>query len=109
MRSPVIAGSALARWRLPVAALAPTRWRLPVVAVMLAIFSIGWLDPHERTREANRLFTAGKYDAAAAAYNEALVDHPDSPLLHFNLGDAAYKQGKYDDAINAFQQVDSQH
>lgn len=81
------------------------RWRLPVVAVMLAVCSIGWLDPHSRAREANRLFAAGQYDAAAAAYNEALVDYPDSPLLHFNLGDAAYKQGKYDDAINAFQQV----
>jgi Ca-activated chloride channel family protein len=81
------------------------RWRLPLVAMALAVVSIGWLDPHERTREANRLFAAGKYDDAAAKYNDALVDHPDSPLLHFNLGDTAYKQGKYQDAINAFQQV----
>jgi Ca-activated chloride channel family protein len=81
------------------------RWRVPAVAVVLAVLSIGWLDPHERTREANRLFADGKYDDAAAKYNEALVDHPDSPLLHFNVGDAAYKQGKYEDAVNAFQQV----
>ncbi len=75
------------------------------VALVLALASIAWLDPHARTREANRLFTAGKYDDAASAYNEALVDHPDSALLHFNLGDAEYKQGKYDEAIAAYEQV----
>ena len=42
---------------------------------------------------------------AAGKYNEALVDRPDSPLLHFNLGDALYRQGKFTDAVNALQQV----
>ena len=30
--------------------------------------------------------------------SEALVDEPDSALLHFNLGDVAYRQKKYDEA-----------
>src|SRR5262249_18514773 len=64
-----------------------------------------WLDPQARAREGNRLYTAGKYDDAATAYNQALVDDPDSPMLHFNLGDAAYKQAKYEDALAAFAQV----
>jgi Ca-activated chloride channel family protein len=72
---------------------------------VLAAGSLAWLDPHARAREGNRLYAAGKYDEAAAKYNEDLVDRPDSPLLHFNLGDAAYKQGKYADALGAFQQV----
>ena len=76
-----------------------------MAAVVLALASIAWLDPHARTREGNRLFAAGQYDDAAKEYNEALVDHPDSALLHFNLGDAEYKQGKYDGAIAAYEQV----
>jgi Ca-activated chloride channel homolog len=76
-----------------------------LAAVALAAVSVAWLDPHTKAREAGRLYTAGKYDDAVARYNEALTDEPDSPLLHFNLGDAAYKQGKYTDALNAFQQV----
>jgi len=78
-----------------------------LAAVALATVSVGWLDPYAKAREAARLYTTGKYDDAVASYNEALTDQPDSPLLHFNLGDAAYKQGKYTDALNAFQQVPS--
>ena len=81
------------------------RWRIPGAALLVALSSIAWLDPQARTREANRLFAAGKYDDAASTYNEELVDHPDSSLLHFNLGDAQYKQGKYDEALAAFTQV----
>src|SRR5206468_4283901 len=47
----------------------------------------------------------GNFDDAAGKYNEALVDQPDSPLLHFNLGDTLYRQGKFTDAVNALQQV----
>lgn len=82
-----------------------TEQRVLAAALLTALGSVAWLDPHARTREANQLFAAGKYDEAATKYNEALVDHPDSALLHFNLGDADYKQGKYDEALAAFQQV----
>jgi len=76
-----------------------------LAAVALAAVSVGWLDPHATAREASRLYAAGKFDDAAGKYNEALVDRPDSPLLHFNLGDALYRQGKFTDAVNALQQV----
>jgi len=79
--------------------------KLLIAALLVAGVGLGWLDSHSRAREANRLYAAGKYDEAAETYNQALIDHPDSPLLHFNLGDAAYKKGKYDDALAAFQQV----
>ncbi len=77
--------------------------RLLVVA--LAAVSVGWLDPWGKAREAVRLYAAGKYDDAVGRYDEALNDQPDSPLLHFNRGDAAYRQGKYTDAVNAFGQI----
>ena len=48
---------------------------------------VGWLDPHAtRARGQPRSTPTGKFDDAAAKYNEALVDEPDSPLLRFNLG-----------------------
>ena len=77
----------------------------PLAAVALAAVSVGWLDPHATAREASRLYAAGNFDDAAGKYNEALVDQPDSPLLHFNLGDTLYRQGKFTDAVNALQQV----
>src|SRR5262245_30017864 len=81
------------------------RWRGAVAAVLLASMSVGWLDPHGRAREGNRLYDAGKFDDAAEQYNQALVDNPDSPGLHLSLGDARYKAGKYDDAGRAFEHV----
>jgi Ca-activated chloride channel family protein len=81
------------------------RWRGAVAAVLIARMSVGWLDPHGTAREGNRLYDAGKYDDAAERYNQALIDDPDSPRLHFNLGDARYKAGKYDDALASFGQV----
>ena len=83
------------------------RWRGAVAAVLLATMSVGWLDPHGRAREGNRLYDAGKFDDAAEQYNQALVDNPDSPGLHLSLGDARYKAGKYDDAGRAFEHVPS--
>jgi Ca-activated chloride channel homolog len=80
---------------------------LLIASWLVAATSIAWLDPHQPVRDANKLYTDGKYDDAAAAYNAALVDHPDSADLHFNLGDATYKQGKYEDAVAAFQKVET--
>jgi Ca-activated chloride channel homolog len=76
-----------------------------LAALALAAGSVGWLDEHAKARDAARLYAAGKYEESVARYNEALTDAPDSPLLHLNLGAAAYKQGKYADALTAFQQV----
>ncbi|HZO07749.1 MAG TPA: tetratricopeptide repeat protein, partial [Myxococcota bacterium] len=83
----------------------PGRHRSPLVAMLLAVACLGWLDPYAREREGNRLFAEGKFDEAAAQYNEALVDQPDSPLLRFNLGDTAYRQGKFEDALASFDKV----
>jgi len=73
-----------------------------ILLVLLAAGALGWLDPSATPREAARLYAAGKYDDAAAKYNQALVDEPDSALLHFNLGDAEYRRNQYDAALRAF-------
>lgn len=73
--------------------------------VAVAACSLGWLDPSATPRAAARLYAEGKFDDAAARYNEALTDEPDSTLLHFNLGDAEYRRQQYEAAARAFEQV----
>lgn len=70
-----------------------------------AAWGPAWLDPHATAREASRLYADGKFDEAAAKYREALIDDPDSPLLQYNLADAAYRAAKYDDAVAALGKV----
>ena len=42
------------------------------------------------------------YDEALESYNKALSDSPDSPIMHFNIGDSLYKKGEYEKAQEAF-------
>src|SRR6185436_7111978 len=73
-----------------------------LLLLVLALCALGWLDPSATPREAARLYEAGKFDDAATKYNQALVDEPDSALLHFNVGDAEYRRKQYEASARAF-------
>ncbi|MEX1138146.1 MAG: tetratricopeptide repeat protein [Bacteroidota bacterium] len=52
--------------------------------------------------EGNEAFDGGKFPDAEAEYKKALQEYPDSKVGQFNLGDAYYKQQRYDEAQQAF-------
>ncbi len=68
------------------------RWGTLALAATLVAFSIG-----DKER-GNRLYRAGKYAEAAAAYAQALKAGDDSPELHYNYGTALLQLGRYDEA-----------
>lgn len=43
------------------------------------------------------------YEAAIIVFHEASLNKPNNPIVHYNLGTAYYKQGKYKQAAYAFQ------
>ncbi len=70
--------------------------------IALALPFLGWtfLDPvAKKNEEGNALFEKGEYEAALRRYLEAQQDARNRPALHFNAGDALYKQGKYAEAM----------
>ena len=69
--------------------------------LVAAACSIGWLDPSALPRRAAREYDAGEFDEAVQHYNQALIDEPDSTLLHFNLGAAEYRRGQFEAAARA--------
>jgi tetratricopeptide (TPR) repeat protein len=80
------------RWR--------RRARVPAVALLvlvLAAFGIGELE------RGNRLYRAGRYQEAAAAYREALRADGKSAVLRYNLGTALLQLGQLDEAEREFQ------
>jgi hypothetical protein len=56
----------------------------------------------EKGREA---YTAGRFEDALAAFEEARKERPDDPAVEFNRGDALAKLGRVDEAKAAFQRV----
>lgn len=72
------------------------RWGTLVLAAALVAFSIG-----DKER-GNRLYRAGKYAEAAAAYAQALKGGDDSPDLHYDYATALLQLGRYDEAEQHF-------
>ena len=50
-------------------------------------------------------YQRGEYDQALQLYRDALLERPDAPELHFNVGDALFKRGEYDQARREFERV----
>ncbi len=72
------------------------RWGTLALAAALVAFSIG-----DKER-GNRLYRAGKYAEAAAAYAQALKNGDDSPELHYDYATALLQLGRYEEADQHF-------
>lgn len=54
-------------------------------------------------REGNKLYNDSNFEESEVSYRKAIDELPDSYSAAFNLGDALYKQGKFEEAANQFQ------
>ncbi len=74
--------------------------------ILTVIIFVGWLDPFKDfVRSGNSDYSSGKFDDSMTNYNKADEYAPntiDKKKLSFNKGDALYKKGDYDSAINHF-------
>ncbi len=50
-------------------------------------------------------FEQGRWDEALNHFQEALLDDPTNPLLHFNLADALYKKQRYEESVKEFEKA----
>lgn len=74
-----------------------------VVALFLLMFAVST----DGARKANEAYEKGDYVNAEAGYREALLVTPDDARLYFNLGNALTRQGKFDEAVTAYEQFKS--
>jgi len=77
---------------------------LPVLSKPVAAqTSIFHSEDKKATRNGNKLYDKDNYADAEAEYKKALDKKNNMPEATFNLGDAVYKQKRYDEAIKQFQ------
>lgn len=67
------------------------------------IFLLIFVMSTDGARRANEAYEKGDYAGAEKAYLEALKETPDDARLYFNLGNALAQQGKFDEAVSAFE------
>lgn len=60
---------------------------------------------HPLIQKGREAYTAGRYEDALSAFEEAKKERPNDPAVEFNRGDALMKLGRYDEAQRAFQSV----
>lgn len=67
------------------------------------IFLLIFVISTDVARRANKAYEKGDYAAAEQAYLEAIRETPDDARLYFNLGNSLAQQGKFDEAVTAFE------
>ncbi len=82
-------------------------WKSALKISFITIFALalgGWFGTWSRDMQSgNEAYRRGDYDAALAAFQQAVLQKPDNPIAHHNLGTALYQQGKFKAAAAAFQ------
>ena len=82
----------------------PNRRGVSAYAVIgLCVFVVGFGDPMvARNKKGNEHYAKEEYNDALEAYQNALVEDPDSPRLHFNVGNVLYRAQQYGDAMEQY-------
>jgi Ca-activated chloride channel family protein len=80
--------------------------KITLMLLLPLIFGFTLTDSLSRlTRLGNHAFEEGKLEQALEIYKNAQVESPESPELHFNIGNVLLKNKKYEDAIKEFEQA----
>lgn len=81
--------------------LVPTAAILPVLLVLTPSCSNAQ-SVRSHVKEGNKVYEKGKYNDAEVSYKKALQKDPASHAAQFDLGDALYKQQRYDEAMRQY-------
>lgn len=74
-----------------------------IVAMMFIPSLILAQSGRKQVTEGNKLYEQKKYDEANNKYRDALVNNPENPLIHFNIGNTQYQKKKYEEAMKDFE------
>ncbi|HQB77083.1 MAG TPA: tetratricopeptide repeat protein, partial [Tenuifilaceae bacterium] len=80
-----------------------------IIALFVLLLGLGTTlsaqNEKKAIRQGNRAFSSEEYNESEIDYRRALEANPASFKASFNLGDALYKQEKYDEAARTFEEI----
>lgn len=81
------------------------RLRNFVISTLSFVLAVHAADVGGLMRQGNSLYNRGKYDEALSRYQMAEVLEPDATAIHYNLGNALFRLGRYQDAARELELV----
>lgn len=85
-----------------------TRHFFTIILFLLVASPIWAQQESSDVRRGNKAYDKEQYSDAEIDYRKGLDKNSSSLEAHFNLGNALYRQGKYEDAIKEYQQAGTQ-
>jgi len=73
-----------------------------ILLVLIVAAPAGAVSPGEVVRQGNAMYEAGNFGAAARQYDAAAQVLPNTAAVHFNLGNALFKQRRFNAAIEHY-------
>jgi len=81
-----------------------TRELFAVILIYFVVSGFSLFQPLVRKNdEGNKNYREKNYEEALKSYTDALLESPESPELHYNIGNVMYRNKKYKDAISEFE------
>jgi len=78
---------------------------LLLILVTITSWDVSGQPSRNEIRQGNRLFIGEKFSESETAYRKALSGDPRSTVATFNLGDALYRQEKFEEALQQFESI----
>lgn len=79
--------------------------KIYLVLTTVFVATLAYAQGHDQVARGNQLFEEEKYDEANNKYRDAMLENPESPVIHFNIGDVQYKKNNYEEAIKAYEKA----
>ncbi len=77
------------------------------ILLILSLFNTsGFADlDRSKIKKGIRAFDTGQWDESLQHFQDALLDDPENPVGHYNVGEALYKKKNYEEALKSYERV----
>lgn len=83
----------------------PIQRLFPWLLIAIAAAAFPLLADQGDLKSGVKAYQDGNYEEALGKFQNALLDDPENPQIHFDAGTALYQQEKYEDALKSFQKA----
>ena len=78
-------------------------WKPRLLSCMLLLSGIAQANPGKLFQKGNKAYTEARFDDAVNTFIEAVAESPESAEIYYNLGNAQYRAGAFEEAAGSYE------